>query len=175
MRTNYLVRSASFAYAAVPIALHMHAAMAGTAAWTLYALQFFAYPYLVYLRARYSARPGRAELDNLYLDAVLLGAWSAYFGFPTWIAFTLIGATTLNAAVHRGARGTAVALVCSAAGAGLWVLIAGLDYRPATSDLVTALAAVGALIYGASVGAVVFQQTRRLRLARDALRTSEER
>ena len=175
VRTNYLVRSVSFAYAAVPIGLHMYAQMAGLAAWALFALQFFAYPHLLLLRARYSARPARAELDNLYLDAVLLGAWSAYFGFPTWIAFTLIGATTLNAAVNRGARGTGVALLCSVAGAGLWIVLAGLEYRPQTSDLVTGLAAVGALIYGASVGVVVHRQTRRLWLARDALRASEER
>ena len=155
MRTNYLVRSASFAYAAVPIALHMHAAMAGTAAWALYALQFFAYPHLVYLRARYSARPGRAELDNLYLDAVLMGVWSAVLGFPTWIAFSLVGATTLNAAVNRGPAGMAVALLCSLAGAGAWLLLAGWDYRPQTSDLVAGLAAVGALAYGASVALYV--------------------
>ena len=175
VRTNYLVRGVSFAYAAVPIALHMYADMPGLAAWALFALQFFAYPHLLYLRARHSARPARAELDNLYLDAALLGAWSAYFAFPTWIAFTLIGATTLNAAVNRGPRGTAVALLCSAAGAGLWIVLAGWEHRPQTSDLVTALAAVGALVYGGAIGCVVYKQTRRLARARDALRASEER
>ncbi len=175
VRTNHLVRSFSFAYTAVAIGLHVAPSQPGAVAWTLLALQFLAYPQLVYARTRHSARPARAELDNLYLDAVLLGIWSAYLAFPTWITFTLIGATTLNAAVNRGPAGTGIALLCSAAGAGIWVLLAGWEYRPETSDLVTALAAMGALFYGGSVGCVVYRQTRRLAAARDAVRASEER
>jgi len=175
VRTNHLVRSFSFAYTAATIGLHVYPGYPGAVAWALLALQFLAYPQLLYARARSSARPARAELDNLYLDAVLLGVWSAYLAFPTWITFTLVGATTLNAAVNRGPAGTGIALLCSAAGAGIWVLLAGWEYRPHTSDLVTALAAMGALFYGGSVGCVVYRQTRRLAAARDALRASEER
>jgi len=175
VRINYTVRALAFAYAAVPLGLHLATLRPSMAGWVLLALQFLVYPHLLFLRARYSAQPARAELDNLYLDAVLLGVWSAYLAFPTWITFTLVGATTLNAAVNRGPAGTGIALLCSAAGAGIWVLLAGWEYRPHTSDLVTALAAMGALFYGGSVGCVVYRQTRRLAAARDALRASEER
>ena len=83
-------------------------------------LQFLVYPHLVYWRALRSAQPARAELDNLFLDAALLGAWCAELGFPTWITYFFVGATTLNAVVNRGARGAAWSLACTAAGAVLW-------------------------------------------------------
>ena len=175
VRINYTVRTLAFAYAAVPLGLHLSAYRAGPAAWALFALQFFVYPQLLLLRARYSARPARAELDNLYLDAVLLGAWAGYFGFPTWITYSLVAATTLNAAVNRGAYGLAASLACSLAGAALWGALGGWSYMPWTSDLVTALCALGALFYTSGIGYVVYLKNRRIANTRDALRASEER
>jgi PAS domain S-box-containing protein len=144
-------------------------------AWTLLVLQFIVYPHLAYWRARLAERPTRAERQNLYLDAGLLGAWAAALGFPTWITFAFASATTLNAMVNRGARGVAWSLVCGVAGAVVWVLAAGLDYIPATSPLVTALCALGVLGYTVGVGYVVYSQNRRLVGTRDELRASEER
>jgi len=174
-RTNYAVRTLAFAYAAVPLGLHLATLQPSPVAWALLALQFLVYPHLLFLRARYSTRSGRAELDNLYLDAVLLGAWTAYLGFPTWIAYSLVAATTLNAAVNRGAHGAGISLVCSLAGALLWGAIGGWRHGPMTSDLVTAMCALGALVYTGGVGYVVYLKNRRISGARDALRASEER
>jgi len=175
VRTNYCVRTVAFGYSAVVIGLHLWEQGAAAAAWAALALQFLAYPHLVYWRALRSAKPTAAELDNLLLDSALLGAWSAYLGFPTWIAFSLAGATLLNAAVNRGARALALSAACSLAGAALWVAVGGLRYLPATSDLVTALCVLGTLGYTALVGTVVFAQNRRLGTAHDALRESEGR
>src|SRR5436190_17344947 len=126
VRTNRVVRTAAFAYCIVPIGLYLADRGAGTAAWLLLALQFLAYPQLVYWRAIRSARPARAELDNLFLDAAFLGGWVAYPGFPLWITYALIAAAMLNAAVNRGWQGTVLALVSSAIGAGLWAVVGGL-------------------------------------------------
>ena len=169
------MRTAAFAYAALPIGLHLAGQGAPASAWVLFALQFFAYPHVLYLRARGSVRSSRAELDNLFLDSALLGAWAAALGFPAWITYALLGATMLNAAVNRGAPGMAISFACSAAGAGLWMLLGGAAYAPATGELVTALSAVGALAYMSSVGIVVYRKNRSLARARDAVRTSEER
>jgi PAS domain S-box-containing protein len=174
-RTNHLVRSAAFAYCVFPIGIYLWTAGAGAAAWSLFLLQFGAYPHIVYWRALRSARPARAELDNLFLDAALLGGWVAYLGFPTWIAYSLIAAAMLNAAVNRGWQGALAALGCSALGAGLWIAIAGLRYTPETSPFVTFLCAAGSLAYTSVVGVVVWRQNRRLAAARDELRASEER
>ena len=174
-RTNYRVRTASFLCCFLVVGLVLWERGAGPLAWTLLALQFLVYPHVVYWRARVSPRPARAELDNLFLDAVLLGVWCAGLGFPTWISFAMISATTLNAVVNRGAPGLALGLACTAAGALLWALVRGIDYMPATSPLVTALCAIGTLAYMIGVGYVVHGTNQRLARARDAVRTSEER
>lgn len=172
--TNYRVRTAAFFYCALVVGVVLWERGAGPLAWTLMALQFLAYPHFVYWRARFSPRPAHAELGNLYLDALLLGAWCAGLGFPTWIAYGFIGATTLNAVVNRGLRGLALSLACSATGAVLWVAADGVRYAPATSDLVTALSVLGSFGYLAAVGYVMHSQNRRLAAARDALRRSED-
>jgi PAS domain S-box-containing protein len=174
VRTNYRVRSVAFFYCFVVVGVVLWERGAGALAWTLMALQFVAYPHVVYWRARLSPKPAHAELGNLSIDALLLGAWCAALGFPTWITYCFIGATTLNAVVNRGARGFAWSLACSAAGAFLWALFRGVHYAPATSELVTALCVVGVFLYLSGVGAVVYTQNRRLAAARDELRRGEE-
>jgi PAS domain S-box-containing protein len=175
VRTNYRVRTAAFAYAGLVLALLFWQRDASPLLWLAMALQFYGYPHLLYWRAKVSPRPTRAELDNLYLDAVLLGAWCAELGFPTWISYAFLGATTLNAVVNRGAQAAGWSLACTAAGAVLWAAVRGVDYMPATSDLVTALCISGTLGYVCMVGFVVHQQNRVLASGRDALRASEER
>src|SRR3954466_14945270 len=92
-KTNYAVRTAAFLYCLLTIGVHLWEHGAGPWAWTALVVQFAAYPHLLYLRARLSPNPRQAELDNLFVDALLLGAWSAALGFPTWIAFGTTGAT----------------------------------------------------------------------------------
>ena len=174
-RTNRLVRAAAFAYCLVPIGLHLAERGAGTTAWVMLALQFLAYPHVVYWRAARSTHPTRAELDNLFLDAAFLGAWVAYLGFPIWITYALIAAAMLNAAVNRGWQGIILALVSSAIGAGLWAAVGGFRFLPDTAPLVTLLCAAGSLGYVSIVGVVVWRQTRRIAATRDELVASEER
>jgi len=175
VQTNYRVRTAAFAYCFLVVGVFLWGRGLGPLAAALMTLQFLVYPRLLYWRARASAHPTRAELDNLFLDAALLGAWCAGLGFPTWITYAFVGATTLNAVVNRGLTGLAWSLACSVAGAVLWIAVRGFDYAPATTDLVTALCVGGALGYLGMVGYVVHSQNRRLAAARDALRASEER
>jgi PAS domain S-box-containing protein len=180
VQTNHRVRAAAFAFCCLVVGVYYwQRGGAGPAvtplAWTVLGLQFLVYPHVVYWRARLSALPTRAELDNLFLDAALLGAWCAELGFPTWITYLFVGATTLNAVVNRGAQGVAWSLACTVAGAVLWATVRRVEYAPMTSDLVTALCVAGSLWYAGMVGYVVHGQNRRLAAARDALRASEDR
>ena len=176
VQTNHRVRAAAFGFCFAVVGVYLwQRGGAGPLAWTLLALQFLAYPHLVYWRALRSLRPTRAELDNLFLDAALLGAWCAGLGFPTWITYLFVGATTLNAVVNRGALGVAWSLASTLAGALLWITVRGFEYTPVTSDFVTMLCVAGSLLYAGMVGYVVHSQNRRLAAARDALRASEER
>jgi PAS domain S-box-containing protein len=175
VRAVYRVRTGAFAWCLATVGVLLWERDAPPLAWALMALQFLVYPHVMYLRSKYSAHPTRAELDNLFLDSALLGAVCAGLGFPTWITFTMIGGTLLNAVVNRGARGFAWALACAAAGAALCVLVLGLYYAPATSGLVTAMCVAGSAGYAIALGHVVHAQNRRLAATRDALAESEER
>src|SRR5258708_8508719 len=100
---------------------------------TLFTQQFLVYPQIFYWRAIRSPRPARAELDNLFLDAALLGAWVAYLGFPVWISYSLIAAAMLNAAVNRGAQGPGLSLAATPIAPPLWLLVGHLHFTPPTT------------------------------------------
>lgn len=175
VHTDYAVRTAALAYCFVAIGVHLWERGAAAGTWALFAAQFLAYPHLVYWRALRSRNPDRAERDNLYLDATLMGAWAAYLGFPTWIALALIGSTLMNAAVNRGALGITVAVACTLAGSLAWAAVGGLRHLPMTSDRVTLLTFFGVMAYGTMIGYVIHRQNRHLAATREALRSSEER
>jgi PAS domain S-box-containing protein len=175
VRINYAIRTAAFAFCFVVMGLLFWERHMSLTAWGMLALQFLAYPHLVWLRARYSGDPRRAELENLNFDALFIGAWVAMAGFPTWIAFGGLFSVALNSAVMRGWRGAAVAVVGFCTGAILWVVPMGFTHIPQTSALVTTLCFFGALAYSCGVGVVVFGQNQRLREARDQLREEERR
>ncbi|HEY5900478.1 MAG TPA: PAS domain S-box protein [Burkholderiales bacterium] len=175
VRTNRLVRTTAFAYSLLPLGLYVWDRGDGAAAWTLLLLQFLAYPQLVYWRAVRSSKPTRAELDNLFLDSALLGAWVAYLGFPLWITYSLVAAAMLNATVNRGRTGAVLSLACSALGAVITAVVLGVAFTPDTTHLVSFLAGAGSLAYVCVVGFIVWKQNRRLAAVRDALRRSEDR
>jgi PAS domain S-box-containing protein len=175
VRTNYAVRSLAFAYAFVVLGLLFIERGYGAPAWGLAVAQFLLYPQLLFLRARRSANPVRTELDHLYVDAACLGAWAAALGFPTWITFSFLLATSLNAVVNRGLHGLLFSLGSLAGGAALALAAFGLVHRPGTGLVVTLLAHIGSLAYACAVGHVVYLQGRRLAGARRDQRDSEER
>jgi PAS domain S-box-containing protein len=175
VRINYLIRTGSFAWSFFAVGLHGWQSGYGAAFWICLVLMFVVYPHLAYLRSRFSRRPKAAELNNLYVDAVLLGAWTAGLGFPTWLAYAALHAATLNAVVLLGVRGLAISVAAFCGGILAWVALAGFAYTPATSDLVTAFCFFGAVGYTCAIGYVEFVQNRRLVAAREALRLGEGR
>ena len=174
-RTHYTVRTVSFAFSFLVLGLVLLERNAGVLAWGLLALQFLVYPQLAYLHAVSSKDSQRAEIRNMYVDSVTLGAWVAGLAFPTWIAYAALFSTILNLSIMRGAAGAAGAAVCFAAGALAWVAPMGYQHYYGTSDLVSALCFFGSLAYSAGVGLVVRSQNLRLRAAREELREGEQR
>jgi PAS domain S-box-containing protein len=175
VRVYYQVRASAFAALFVAIALHMWGQSYGPIAWTLLALQFLAYPHLLFLFARNAEKSLDVEFRHLMLDSALVGVWAAALEFPIWVAFTLFLGTTLSNAINRGARGAALALVAFGSGALSWGTLAGFRFSPDTTLPVTVLCLVGLSIYVVGLGIIVFAQNRKLRSAREALRQSEER
>lgn len=144
-------RSAFYAMLGLAVGLHLWHAYpaAGPLVWAVGALQFFVYPQIAYWRALRAARQRRAEMQNLWLDAVFGGAWSAALGMPVWLVFSLTIGNCINMVVFYGLPGLprlalAVGTGMAAAAAGWWALAGRWPLNPAT-DLATSLACVGAL------------------------------
>jgi PAS domain S-box-containing protein len=175
VRTIYAVRTGAFAYCFIALGLLLWERSASPVAWALLAAQFLAYPHLLYLRAQRSKDPKKAELDNLFVDSTLFGAWCGYFGFEPAVTLALVAGSMLNATVNRGIGGGLLSLGFSLVGALAFVVVAGFHYVPDASDLVNVAVGLGILGYTCAVGYVVHRQNRRLVCARDKLKASEER
>ena len=175
VRTHYLIRTGAFALSFLVLALHGWDRRFGPLYWALLVAQFLVYPHLLYLRARLSKRSKTAELSNMHVDSLLLGAWVGALGLPTWISYSLLFATALNMTVLRGIPGTFTSIAFFSVGAALSMATLGFHYWPATSDIVTMLCFTGALGYTCAIGYVMYEQNRRLLGARHALADSEGR
>jgi PAS domain S-box-containing protein len=175
VRTIYAVRTGAFAYCFIALGLLLWERSAAPVAWALLGAQFLAYPHLLYLRALHSKEPRKAELDNLFIDSTLFGAWCGYFGFAPALTYGLVAGSMLNATVNRGISGGLLSLGFSLVGALAFVVVRGFSYVPEASDLANAAVGLGILAYTCAVGFVVYRQNRRLVCARDKLKASEER
>ena len=174
VRVYYQVRTPAFAALFVAIGMHMWGRGYGGLAWVLLALQFLAYPHLLFWRARRAPDSLKAEQSNLLLDSLLVGIWAAALEFPLWIAFTLFLGTSLNNAINRGGRGALGALLAFSSGALAWGLVAGFKVSPQTDPAAAALCLIGLSVYVIGIGNIVFAQNRKLRDTREALRQREE-
>jgi PAS domain S-box-containing protein len=173
VQVNYAIRTGAFAWSFAVLALHGADRGFGALYYGLLALQFLVYPHLVYLRSRFAADGKESEITSMYLDALLLGAWTAALHFPLWIAYGALFSTTLNAASVRGVQGMLSSVASFCVGAALGVAGGGLAYMPETSNAVTALCFFGSLLYSAAVGNVMYRQARRYAIARDDKLRSE--
>jgi PAS domain S-box-containing protein len=174
VRTVYAARANAFAYCFVALGLLSWDRGAGPAGWIALTLTFLAYPHAAYRIARAARDPRRAEHLNLLLDAALFGAWAAQFGFPPPLSYALLSGATLNNLVNRGLPGLLPSIALFGLGAAVWGGVRGFEYQPQISPLITALSFFGALGYACLVGLIVQRQTRRIVLAREKLRMSEE-
>ena len=125
-------RSLFFALGLFVLGTHLAYLQAGPLMWTLLALQLLVYPQLVYWRAARSPDPLRAELQNLLIDGVLLGAWIAVMGLPLWISFVLFVGVCLNVVIFMGMPGLWKGVASLAAGAAAVAAVHGLEFRPHT-------------------------------------------
>jgi PAS domain S-box-containing protein len=174
VRIFYQIRATAFAGLFVAMGMQMWGRGYGGLAWVLLALQFLAYPHLLFWRARRAPDSLKAEHTNLLLDCLLLGIWVSALEFPTWIAFPIFLGTSLNNAMNRGWRGAVGALLAFSFGALAWGLVAGFKVSPQTDPVAAALCLIGLFVYVIGLGNIAFAQSRKLRDTREALRQREE-
>ena len=120
---NYRIRTGAFAYCFGVLGVHAWENNFGPGYWGALVLLFLVYPHVAFLRARYSTDSKRAEEKNLYVDSVMLGAWLTSMQFPMWPLYAALFATTLNATVLSGLRGTVRSLFAFSLGIGVVGLI----------------------------------------------------
>jgi len=154
-RIHYTIRTGSFAYSFLVLAIHGWERGFGSLYWTALALQFLLYPHLAYLHTLRAENSRRAEAINLFVDAAFLGLWVGALHFPLWIAYGGLFSTALNAAVVFGTVRGAWSLGTYCAGAAIGLGLTGFAVLEETSPLVTALCFVGSLAYAVAVGGVV--------------------
>ena len=174
VRMNYRNRSGSWLLVALIFGLHFHEQGLGLMHWLFMGLQFLVYPHLVFLRARHSREPLKAELQNLLLDNFCFGVWGALLGFPLWIFFSLVVAGAINMSVFAGGRGALQALGAVLAGALLVQLLgAAHAFSPDTGLPVSLLSIVTLGFYLILVARGAYQRTLALHETRLKLRQSE--
>lgn len=171
---NYRNRTLLFAVLFATLGLHMAGRGYGPLAWALLALQFLAYPHVLYWRARRARDAGRAELDNMVLDTLAFGVWAAVLEFPLWITFILVVGATVNLAVFRGPRGIALAVAAMFGGALLVVAANGWRVSPQTSGPATALSIACVWMYLMLVASGAYSRALKLHETRERLRAGEQ-
>jgi hypothetical protein len=175
VQIGYRLRVVAYGYLLFVIGLHLLERSAGVLAYGLLALQCLVFPHLAYLHARRAANPKTAELRNLSLGIALLGAWTAGLGFPHWIAYLTFSAAALAGSVTRGLGGVAYAIALYILGLLAWVVPFGVEYRPWTSSLVTAMCFLGAMAYSIYVGLMTHHLRRDLKALRHLDRRARDR
>ena len=173
VRIHHRLRSASFATVMVVAALHLYGKGGGVALWLVSVFVFLVYPQLLYLMALRSPRSVTRELQNLTIDAGLLGLCMALLAFPGWLSVGAIIAALVNSAINLGWSGVGKAVLASAAGMAAGWLITGGAVEPETGGLVTVISILGLAGYLVAVGNVGYVRNRQLRQMRENLRQRE--
>ena len=171
--THWVIRSVGFLIVLLLLAIHLWGQEPPLWAWVLLGVQFLLYPHLIYLRARRAGNPRQAELQHLWLDSFLFGAWAAWLGFPFFIAFALFISSAVNNAIFRGVSGIFWAIGLFAAGALLGGTLGGWQFQPQESTVVMLIFMLGLSVYLLSIGVLAHRRTLALRKTRESLRASE--
>lgn len=169
VKTNYRLRTISFALMFLSIALHVADKGYGPFAWGLIVVFLFIYPHLMYWRARHSGHPQQAEANNLAVDCLLFGFLVASLEFPLWISFTIYIASTLNITISRGARGALLSQLLFLVGAMAAVAVFGWRFSPDTAAPATLVCLLGQSFYMIAIGIAAFRRNRKLRETRSTL------
>ena len=174
VKTNYRLRTGSFALMFASIALHGWEQGYSATLWGLIALHLLLYPQLVYLRARRSGNSQQAEVNNLLMDSFLFGLLVAALEFPLWITFAVYIASTLNITMSRGLKGMLMSQLLFVSGALLSIALLGWHLSPDTGWPATLLSLMGNVVYMVAIGMTAFSRNQQLRTIREDLRASEQ-
>jgi len=174
VRMNHRNRSWCFVLLFAALGAHMLDRGAGPLAWSLLAVQFLLYPQLLYWRAMRADDPARAELNNMAIDTLLFGAWSAALAFPLWISFILFIGGVVNLTAFHGLRGFVRALVFMVLGATVTGVFTGFKLSPQTGWPATWLSMLCVSLFTVLIAEGAYTRARKLYQAREQVRLREQ-
>ena len=128
--------------------------------WALLAAQTLLWPHAVFLLARRSRHPQRAEKVALALDGFLGGIWVTLIGLALWPSTVLTFTLLISAASIGGRRMLAACALALAAGGALAAVVAGFTFLPQTGLLTSCLCIAGILAYGTTHAVTLKRQAR---------------
>jgi diguanylate cyclase (GGDEF)-like protein len=169
LANSYRVRVAAFLLAGVPIGLHMWPWKHGLLLWSMFVLQFLAYPHAVQWLTRRTPGPVATERNNLIIDSAIFGAWAAGLGFPLWISVALFLATLLSHTITRGLAGVVICFIAVSSGALASTTVIAFHVSTDTAGLVTLASIVGLAIYMSLMGIEFFTYIRQLHEVKSAV------
>ena len=173
VRINHRMRAASFALLFVATSLHIVGKNYPLGAWLFFGLLLLIYPHVQYWRAGRAENPIEAEMNNLLVDAFLLGIYVAGLAFPIWITFSALLGTLINNALNKGWRGVSAAIPVFLGGSLIGSAVGGFRFSPQTDWPATLFCMIGLGGYLLAMGNIAFAQNRQLRLTREKLKSRE--
>ncbi len=174
VKTNYRLRTASFAIMFASVAFHGADKGFSTPLWGWIVLQLLVYPHVVYALARRSAHSQQTEVNNLRVDCLLFGILVAALDFPLWILFTVYIASTLNITISRGVQGLLHSQLAFLSGVLISGALLGWQLSPATQWPTTALCLFGNTVYMVAIGITAYRRNRHLRTIQQAMVVGEQ-
>jgi len=174
VRMHHRMRTLAFTLMYIAACIHAYTQdILGLTAMAMVGVVMLGYPQLQYWRAQRSGAPVATELQNLFADSVLLGAFTACMGFPLWLGFSAVMGNLNNHVANRGWRGVGGGALALAAGALLWVLVAGPRFAPETAWPTALFCIFGLGGYLLVMGHISHSRNDHLRRAREALTKRE--
>jgi len=174
VRMHHRMRTTSFALLFVACSLHVAGKDYSILAWLLLALLLLVYPHLQWWRATRARDALQAEMNNLLVDSILLGALAASLGFPLWISFSALIGTLSNNAANKGWRGIIETMLAFPGGALLWMAGGHPEFSPATEWPTTLVCISGLSLYLMLMGNIGYARNRQLRETRKKLQLREQ-
>jgi diguanylate cyclase len=133
------------------------------AMWVALVLNCFVWPHVAYQLAVRSRDPYGTETLNLLVDAAAGGMWISLMAFNTLPSVMLVAMISMEKISVGGARLLARGLAVMAAGCAMTILLFGVRFQPATSQLVM-LACLPLLVaFPIIVGVTTYRLARRIR------------
>ena len=174
VRMHYKMRTLSFALVFIATCLQIWDQNYGAKEWAYIATLLLIYPHLQFWRSIHASDSVKAEIHNLLIDSVLLGAFIPTVQFSDWLSFSVVAGTLANNAANQGWLGVRRSFVAILIGMAIGALVMGFKFSPHTGAYATAFCIAGLGYYLLAICVIGFSRNKQLRDIRETLKSREK-